>query len=129
MERRWGNRVVLEESVRVRRDAEVVGVALLCDVSLSGGFVRTHLQLPPMARVCIELHDEAEAHSGSRALQHFADTARPECSIDAFVVRRTESGLALEWCDLAPIGVLKLLERHHRPFDLSRRRAGISGTR
>jgi hypothetical protein len=95
MERRWGNRLVLDEMVRVMREQEIMGLACLHEVSLSGGLLRTRWQIPSLTRVHVELCEEGPV----------ADRI-----IEAFVVRRSLEGVGLEWCEFAPPCVVKLMD-------------------
>jgi hypothetical protein len=101
MERRWGNRLVLDETVRVTREREDVGIARLHEVSLSGGFIYTRRRIPAMTRLQLELPE-----GGSQS----------ERTIEAFVVRVCEDGVGLEWCEFAPPGVVQLMVTRQRRF-------------
>jgi hypothetical protein len=104
MERRWGNRVVLDETVTVMRDGKAIGLACLHEVSLSGAFLQCLWRLPQLARVQIE---PPRLGTGRRS----RDTL-----VEAFVVRHCTDGLGLEWCDFAPPEVVAILdERRHLP--------------
>ncbi len=98
MERRWGNRLVLNESVRVTRDREVLGLACLYEVSLSGALLQTPWTLPNMTRICLHMPQEWR-------------TTR----IDAFVVRQCENGIGIEWCEFAPRCLVQLISAQQRP--------------
>lgn len=102
MERRWGNRVVLDETVTVKRDGDAIGIACLCELSLSGAFLRSPWRLPLFARVNLELPC-SRAHRRS-----------PTTPVEAFVVRHCPDGIGLEWCDFAPPEVVELMEERRR---------------
>ena len=106
MERRWGNRLVLDETVRIMRDQEIMGLACLHECSLSGGFLRTRWHIPNLTRVHIELCHEGPC---------------PERMVEAFVVRPSADGAGVEWCEFAPAGITHLMEgRRSRLAMLSR---------
>ena len=86
MEHRWGER----HSVRTRvalRARGLQGIGYVRDVSMSGALLVTGLRASPMAFVRIAL----PARAGMSAL-----------SIEGQVVRHTDDGFAVEWCELAP---------------------------
>lgn len=99
MERRWGNRLVLNARVRVTRDRLVLGFACLHEVSLSGAFLKTPWELPVFTRVCVHLPDPT---NGTPA------------RLEAYVVRQDAGGVGLEWCDFAPTSVTTLIEASKR---------------
>jgi hypothetical protein len=96
MERRWGNRVLLNERVRITRDGAVVGFATLHEASSSGGFVRTPLLVRNLTRIGLEL-----APSGPRR--------DPQRCVEAFVVRQCPDGFGIEWCEFGPAVIVELL--------------------
>jgi len=98
MERRWGNRVELDENVTVMRDGELVGVARLQELSLSGAFLRAKWRLPLLARV----HVEVPRIRGERRSR--------DTMVEAFVARQSDDGMGLEWCEFAPPGVAAIME-------------------
>jgi hypothetical protein len=98
MERRWGNRLVSNELVRVTRDRHVLGFARLQEVSLSGAFLKAAWHLPSLTRICLHV-----PHGGNRH-----GTAR----VEAFVVRQGNEGLGVEWCDFAPPAIVNLVDIH-----------------
>jgi hypothetical protein len=96
MERRWGNRVQLDERVRITRDGAVIGFATLHEASISGAFVRTPLLVRNLARIELEL-----APSGARK--------DPQRCAEAFVVRQCPDGFGVEWCEFGPPTIVELL--------------------
>jgi hypothetical protein len=62
----------------------------LSDASISGVFIATHLTLPPMARVNVEV----QCGNGRTRI------------IPAFAVRSDSRGIAVEWRELAPAAIL-----------------------
>jgi hypothetical protein len=69
----------------------------IVDASLSGALVRTHVKLPVLARVTLEL-----AGGGTAGVPHL---------VQGYVVRHSESGLALEWTEFSPPAIAALLYR------------------
>jgi hypothetical protein len=100
MERRWGNRLLLNERVRVTRDRLVLGFGCLYEVSLSGAFLKAAWPLRPMMRVCVLLPDR---------------TGESTVRLEAYVVRQEKDGVGLEWCDFAPPVIARIMEANRRP--------------
>jgi PilZ domain len=98
MQHRCGERVGLRRPVRLRRDGwDSAGI--LTNISVSGGFVRTRLQVPVMSMVRV---------------------AVGELEVQGYVVRRTAEGVGIEWCDFAPAPICKLVmpeDRVERPVE------------
>jgi len=110
MEHRWGQRVAVQVGAQVTAEPFGTLSGRARDVSLSGIFLV--MPLPPWSlwtRVAVQLDDPAPAGQGSR---------RP---IFAFVVRRAQDGVALEWCKFAPRAIRHLLARAARFSHQSRR--------
>jgi hypothetical protein len=81
MEHRWGHRVAVRLDVRLVCGRFAIGEGRLRDVSVSGAFIETELELPILAQVRIGASDfEVAAH----------------------VVRAEATGIGVEWCALAP---------------------------
>jgi len=93
MEHRWGQRSTCRIDVVVKLPDGTLGAGHLRDVSLSGAFVETALDLALLARV--ELRPQ---HEGA------ASAAR-----DAIVVRRSDEGAGVEWCETAAERICGLL--------------------
>jgi hypothetical protein len=87
MEHRWGERFELRAAVRLHCVTREID-GHLKDVSLSGAFVHTRLQVPPWTQIELEL-------SGRR--------------IAAYVVRVAADGLGIEWSEFAPRAIRVLL--------------------
>jgi hypothetical protein len=103
MERRWGNRLLLNERVRVTRDRLVLGFGCLHEVSLSGAFLKAQWPLPAMTRICILLPDR----NGDSTIR-----------IEAYVVRQEADGVGLEWCEFAPPVIARIMEASKRPAQI-----------
>jgi hypothetical protein len=89
----------------------------LRDVSVSGAFVETALAVPLLTLVHLEL--KLQLPHGTEA-----------CELSGYVARHASEGIGIEWCELAPEGVVLLLsaesERRpeptipHRPLNAAR---------
>jgi hypothetical protein len=101
MEHRYGNRRAVNTSVIIRSRAGLAGQATLCEISASGAKLVSSL---PLA-----IHSVVVVQIASRENARGAQTA-----IEAEVVRRTDSGFAVEWCDFAP----EALRRWYAPRNL-----------
>jgi hypothetical protein len=89
MEHRCGNRKVVNALVLIRSRAGVVGQATLCEVSASGAKLVSSLPLAIHSVVVVQIAPR-ETQRGR------------QIEVEAEVVRRTESGFAVEWIDFAP---------------------------
>jgi PilZ domain len=95
MEHRLGQRVVTDVPVRIVGAPGALATGRLCDISVSGGFVRTRLRLPTLSLVEVTLP--------GRGMTAEART------VAGYVVRRTSNGIGVEWCDFAPQPIALLL--------------------
>lgn len=96
MEHRWGERVLLDHPVRLDARPDLIAVARLRNASLSGGYVETGAIVPLGTRLHLEL-------------QWIYWNRAEDCRVPAYVVRRDENGLGLEWCDFAPRSIAVLI--------------------
>lgn len=96
VEHRWGQRVPIDTRVRFISRPSAIGSGRFRDVSVSGAFVVTNLQLPVLAPVNLEV----QLDRGS---------VRETLEIAACVVRSEPRGIALEWRDLAPPAIVALV--------------------
>jgi hypothetical protein len=104
MEHRCGRRRPIDMEVRLIGVPGAIGVGRMRDLSATGAFVQTLLELPVLAPVYVE---PIEPHA------HVLETR----TVAAFVVRGTATGLGLEWSEFSPailnqwpsIGRLELL--------------------
>ena len=84
MEHRCGIRYKVDVELYARMCGGVVSsVGRLCEVSVSGGFVRTVLQVPALGRVSLHLFIPAQKQNGF--------------FIEGHVIRCTADGLGVEW--------------------------------
>jgi hypothetical protein len=98
MEHRWGQRVTLEIPVRLQIAGRTLGHGVLRDASISGGLIETALELRVFNNLVVCLRPVGESTHGAPDL--------PAC-----VVRRTPTGFAVEWRDMACPAIVALLER------------------
>jgi hypothetical protein len=90
MEHRCGTRYAVDVPVYVRtRNAALSASGQLCEVSITGGFVRTVLPAQPLSYIAIQL---------------LADEKLPRevLFVEGQVVHRTRHGLGIEWSEYAP---------------------------
>jgi hypothetical protein len=98
MEHRWGQRVTVEMPVRLDLGGRTLGRGTLRNVSISGAFIETSLELPIFTNLVVALPTMSGLVPGSHELT-------------ASVVRRVPAGLAVEWRDMACRPLVQLLER------------------
>ncbi len=95
MEHRWGERIELDLPVRLNVRSRSVAQGRITNVSLSGALVATSERVRSQAYVDVEFN---LTRSRTSKLYH----------VPAYVVRRTESGIALEWREFAPRAIRAL---------------------
>jgi hypothetical protein len=105
MEHRWGERVALRQTVELFFGSSPPVVGSLENVSSSGAFVRTAGRRPPRGPVEVVL--------GARAAED-RSVRRQSPRLPAYVVRETDSGVGIEWCEFAPRAVRELIVRGRR---------------
>lgn len=101
MEHRWGERVALHQTVELFFGSSPPVVGSLENVSSSGAFVRTAGRRPPRGPVEVILQEDRSVRRQSPRLP-------------AYVVRETDSGVGIEWCEFAPRVVRELIVRGRR---------------
>jgi hypothetical protein len=98
MEHRYGVRYLSAIDVYVRsQSGRVAARGRLLDVSISGAFVSTSLSIAPLSSITLEVVSVAAA-------------ARRCTPIEAQVIRRTDSGLGIEWKELTPAALSQLVD-------------------
>ncbi len=103
MEHRWGVRHSLDVFVRLEGPPDSVMFARLRNVSSSGAYVETQAAPALDSRVLLELgRRPAGARDG-------------RCRVPAYVVRRDERGIGVEWCEFAPQPILALITTAWQP--------------
>lgn len=110
MEHRWGERVTVRMTVELACGSSPSVSGFLENVSSSGAFVRTEGRGPPRGPVEV-------------ILQEVATARRNAVRLPAYVVRETEAGVGIEWCEFAPRVVRELLIRDRRTGGGARARA------
>lgn len=101
MEHRWGERVAVSMSVELFCGSSPPVTGYLENVSSSGAFVRTSGHGPPRGPVEVILRD-------------LAAVRRTSVRMPAYVVRETEAGVGIEWCEFSPRWVRELILRDRR---------------
>ncbi|HTX06162.1 MAG TPA: PilZ domain-containing protein [Steroidobacteraceae bacterium] len=101
MEHRWGERVFVQVTVELSCGALAPISGLLQNLSSSGAFVRTEGCRPPRGPVEVTLIGSGEERGSSIRLP-------------AYIVRESDSGVGIEWCEFAPRVVRELLSRDRR---------------
>jgi|ERR1700722_2401092 PilZ domain len=98
MEHRYGVRYFSAIDVYVRsHSGRLAARGRLLDVSISGAFISTALPIAPLASITLEVLSVVE--SGRRW--------KP---IEAQVIRRTDSGIGIEWKELTPAALSQLVD-------------------
>jgi hypothetical protein len=116
MEHRWGERFALHLTVELSCTSLPPVAGSLENVSASGAFVRTVGRGPPRGPVEVML-----VSVGGRT---------HSVRLPAYVVRETETGVGIEWCEFAPRAVRELMIRDRRAGGSARTRArALSPTR
>ena len=88
MEHRWGQRTSVDVVVRLIGSPGAIGMGRLLNVSATGAFVQTELQLPPLTPVRVE------SIAGPLPASH-------PCAGRAYVVRQVSTGVGIEWVAVA----------------------------
>ena len=102
MEHRWGQRMAVDFTARVGAEPASRHLARVVDVSISGAFLRIGLPVDDLHAVHIEI-----PLPGKR---------RARRVVEAYVVRRAEDGVGVEWADLAPEPVMAMLAAFRPAF-------------
>jgi hypothetical protein len=85
MEHRWGQRMRCEATVGLSAGTGITGTGRVCDVSSSGAFIETALDLPMHTRVLLMV-------LGNESATHVVEIA-------ASVARVDPDGIGVEWCE------------------------------
>jgi hypothetical protein len=85
MEHRWGQRMPCRAVVRIADGTRYVGGGRIRDVSSSGAFIETALDIPVYARLALWV-------LGNESAEHAVE-------LSATVVRVAHDGIGVEWCD------------------------------
>jgi hypothetical protein len=96
MEHRWGERVAVSLTVELSCGSAQAVTGSLENVSSSGAFVRTEGRGPPRGPVEVIF---TQRETGRRRSVRVA----------AYVVRQTDAGVGVEWCEFAPRPVRELM--------------------
>jgi hypothetical protein len=96
MEHRWGNRIAVDIGVRISAWPSSIGVGRIVNLSMSGAWIRAHLNLSVLSRVMVIL-DSSPAGKQETS------------SIGAYVTRTSREGFGVEWYELDPPAFSNLL--------------------
>lgn len=92
IDHRWGRRKVTDAQVRFMALPGTLGVGRITNVSVTGAFMETNVDLPCATILHLE------------SIETPVDAARKRLS--ASVVRSTPQGVGLEWCECASNSLL-----------------------
>lgn len=113
MEHRFGTRHTVDVPAYVRtQDGLPSGFGRLREVSASGGFVETRLDVEPLSRVAVQLLT-THGHSASQPVAPRLHPTEPSSSpliVEAQVTGLSPRGVYVEWTEYAPELVRHLLE-------------------
>jgi len=99
MEHRYGIRYPSAIDVYVQSQrGKLAARGRLIDVSISGAFVSTSISVAPLSSVTIEV------------ISVMGSARRCQQPIEAHVIRRTDSGLGIEWKELTPAALSQLVD-------------------
>jgi PilZ domain len=87
MDHRWGHRSRADLPVQLRVSSRILATGRLCDISISGGFIRSATVPALMTR--IRLIGISRPGAQSEPLE-----------LEGFVVRRAVDGFGIEWVEL-----------------------------
>ena len=103
MDHRWGHRINLDVPIRVMHPAmSSCGDGRLSNVSLGGALIITSLDSNVGARIQISIPIDLGGTTY-------------ESVIDAYLVRRSDTALAIEWAEFAPTDVVDLVRAQPVP--------------
>jgi len=113
MEHRWGERFAIDMPVGLGVPLSTPKRGRLVNLSLSGAFIKTSLDVRLLSRLQV-------VFKPGRGRKHSPVT------ISAYVARKADEGIGVEWCDFAPTVVAELIrtttQRHPRlPKEISER--------
>jgi hypothetical protein len=97
MEHRWGDRLQIDIPIRMTGDrASQLHTGRLTNISLSGALITTAFAPRVLSRI------QASWSSSPRPAHYFPAVA-------AYIVRKSEDGIAVEWCEFAPTAVAQIM--------------------
>lgn len=107
IDHRWGQRVPVNIPVTLTAQSGVAAAGALANVSVSGAWIETRTAPTGVTLLRVGLPPQCQ----------IADDGVP---VMAWVVRRTDAGIAVEWSDMAPAFVHRILAMAVRPAAPSR---------
>jgi hypothetical protein len=103
---RFGERFKVDLPVKLDAGEGLAGDGMMCDISISGAFIETSLELPVFTNLEVSLP---------------ARESLPARKLAACVVRQSPYGVAIEWRDMACATLMAVLRK-------ARQDAGIQPT-
>jgi hypothetical protein len=97
MEHRCGQRHLCALDVRLVCWPATIGVGVMRNMSISGVYIETQLEVQPLSRVRVNV--ELPSKEGARKF-----------AIAACVVRTDGRGIGMEWVDMEAAGIREILE-------------------
>ena len=96
MEHRWGRRIAVEIPIRIGAMLFSTKRALITNLSLSGAFIKTHVDLRVLSHLQVVLDIPGRPR-------------REAVSVMGYVARKAEDGIGVEWVDFAPSVVAEII--------------------
>jgi hypothetical protein len=96
MEHRWGKRVAVDIPIRLGAPLFVAKRGRLMNVSLSGAFIQTTVDVRVLSRVDVMVEIPGRPK-------------REAVPVSAYVARKSEVGIGVEWFEFAPSIVTQLI--------------------
>jgi PilZ domain len=105
---RWGDRVRVNIPVQVSVNALIAVEACMKNLSLSGALVKADMDLG--------LHSVIQVSIDTPSSSLPPSPSRHTAAISAYVSRKTQEGVGVEWCEFAPTVVKDLLSSPSIPL-------------
>jgi hypothetical protein len=96
MEHRWGERIPVDIPIRLGAPLFSAKRGRLTNVSLSGAFIKTKVDVRVLSRLHVVLELPRRAKQDAVVLT-------------AYVARKSDEGIGVEWCEFAPKAVGELI--------------------
>jgi hypothetical protein len=97
MDHRWGHRIEVDVPIRVMHPAmSRCGIGRLTNISLGGALIISSLESSVGARIQV-------------SIPMSSDGAMHDSVIDAYLIRRSDTAIAVEWAEFAPTDVIDLV--------------------
>ena len=97
MDHRWGHRIAIDVPIRVMHPAmSRCGSGRLTNISLGGALIVSSLESNVGARIQV-------------SIPMSSDGAIHDTVIDAYLIRKSDTAIAVEWAEFAPTDVIDLV--------------------